>query len=992
LSDSSDSFLRKLARTPDQEPGGPPPERLGHFRILDRLGRGGMGVVYRAVDETLGREVALKVLPPAFEQSEERRRRLLREARVAAQVSHPNLVTVYEIDEAEGRVFIAMELVAGRSLRQALNDSLLGTDEALRVFREILRGVARAHERGVVHRDLKPDNVMLADDGATKVLDFGLARLTHGPGGPGPDDVAVADTQSKEGLIAGTPGYMAPEQAAGHPLDPRADVFSLGVILHELLSGERPFKGSSDMDVLMAVARDQPELPPVGEELRAVLARCLAKDPAGRYADAGAVLRALQGIDPGEAVPRPRPSVRPRPASDRWALARGRRGGAVVACVAALLAGGLLLRRAGRRPPGVVVPPQGVALACPIFVASGVEEPAGWLGAAAASLACTRATVLLGGLAERTLIPAELLELPPRPTDDYPADPHGAPGARARSLAAARRRAPALLDGEVARLRDGYRVTLILRSSAAAAGEELGKSSATAAVLPRAVATAMDALVTSAPLPRVARLDPRAALWIGTEDLAAWLALHDYGRAVAAYDWGPELLAVERHRAGLGALSWTIEDLRRQVDGVTRVGPRPPLDRSSPDRFALTALLRPAAEASGLAEEAHVLLERAADPLARSVLARTEAFLHLAGGDRARARAAALVALAASPRDEPVWTALGNSGMGSVDEVADGRPRAAWVPHDAPAWNVLSAGLWRRKRCSMLPELERAWLLAPAYVIFAGNLVAGNLECQRREAARTVAADLSASPAGRRAGRIMELQAAASEGRFEAVFTRGREMMLGLDRLGATLDGWIFKPTFDMALILGRLPGLADELIDRFVLVEPPRVAEDHWSANMVATVCGSATTTRSGPCFARLRQLLARDWFRFSSPTSEAVVEGSERYARGDLAGAAASWRRLIPSLGPGVSWLAYERGPDVYDAVGEPEVAQRLDAPRLVQRGYNGAGPALVREARRAARRGDHVRARQLARQVIEAWSVADTRVPAVAEMRTLLEELGR
>jgi serine/threonine-protein kinase len=296
------SFLRALAHAPGREPVEPPPERLGRFRIGTRIGKGGMGEVYRAVDETLGREVAIKVLPVAVEADPERRRRFLLEARATAAIAHSNVVTIFEVDEAAGHIFIAMELVAGQSLRQRLKDGRPGPDETLRIVREIARGVAAAHERGIVHRDLKPDNVLLGSDGSVKVVDFGLAKLLRGdrPSGAGP--------QTAAGNILGTPEYMSPEQAAGQPVDARSDVFSLGVILYELCAGQRPFQAASQADLLAAIAGREPEPLPVSAALRTVVARCLDKDPARRYADARELVAALDR-PPDRAGPRPRTLV-----------------------------------------------------------------------------------------------------------------------------------------------------------------------------------------------------------------------------------------------------------------------------------------------------------------------------------------------------------------------------------------------------------------------------------------------------------------------------------------------------------------------------------------------------------------------------------------------------------------------------------------------------------------------------------------------------------
>jgi serine/threonine-protein kinase len=300
-----DSLLRRAASVPQRTPSEPDPTKLAHFRISGRLGAGGMGVVYRAEDEKLKRAVALKVLPRAFADDEERRRRFLREARSAAAIDHPNIATVYDVGEADSRVYIAMQLVEGESLRSRLARGAMPVAEAVRVARAIARGLSRAHARGIVHRDLKPDNVMLDEEGEPKILDFGLAKLREQREETARSLVEHAETASQmteEGRLLGTPGYMAPEQVRGKEVDARTDVFALGVCIYEMLAGARPFVGEATVDVLMAVTRDPP--PPLRERnarvpavLAAVVDRCLAKAPGDRYASAGEVLVALDGID-----------------------------------------------------------------------------------------------------------------------------------------------------------------------------------------------------------------------------------------------------------------------------------------------------------------------------------------------------------------------------------------------------------------------------------------------------------------------------------------------------------------------------------------------------------------------------------------------------------------------------------------------------------------------------------------------------------------------
>ena len=275
-------------------------QMLGRYRVLRQLGAGGMGVVYRAEDSQLGRAVALKVLPATWAADAERRARFLREARSAAAVSHPNVAAVFDIGEERGRAYIALELVEGSTLRSVLSAGRLSLDEALRIGEALAAGLARAHAVGVVHRDLKPENVILTADREPKILDFGLAKLLSSGG----DDVsettktASVQWQTAEGRLLGTPGYLSPEQAAGDPVDARSDVFSFGVMLHEMLAGELPFRGASLAQLVASLLRDPPApLPPeVPAEVARLVARCLQKDPASRPPTGQEVLEELRAI------------------------------------------------------------------------------------------------------------------------------------------------------------------------------------------------------------------------------------------------------------------------------------------------------------------------------------------------------------------------------------------------------------------------------------------------------------------------------------------------------------------------------------------------------------------------------------------------------------------------------------------------------------------------------------------------------------------------
>ncbi len=271
------------------------------YTVTGLLGSGGMGEVYRAVDDRLGREVALKVLPPEVAESPEALARLEREARAAARLSHPGIVTLFDIVASGPGAFLTMELVSGRPLRDSLRAGPLSVERALEIASEVAAALAHAHAAGIVHRDLKPENVMIAADGRARVLDFGLAVNVVPPGSEGIDDLTTALRLTHPGAVVGTVAYMAPEQAAGRAVDGRADQFALGVMLHEMLAGRRPFAGGSVIEVLTAILRDPPALLPSEIEMacpgiQAVVSRCLAREPRHRYGSVAELVGALEGL------------------------------------------------------------------------------------------------------------------------------------------------------------------------------------------------------------------------------------------------------------------------------------------------------------------------------------------------------------------------------------------------------------------------------------------------------------------------------------------------------------------------------------------------------------------------------------------------------------------------------------------------------------------------------------------------------------------------
>ena len=266
-------------------------QTLGHHVILERLGEGGMGVVYKARDTRLGRLVALKVMRPGLMSDVNRKRRFVGEAQTASALNHPSIVTIYDIGAVGGIDFISMEYVAGGTLADVLASGAQPVERALRLAAQIADALAAAHAAGIVHRDLKPSNIMLGGEDRVKVVDFGLAKLAV-PAGHAAETV---DQHTATGAVVGTAPYMSPEQAAGRPLDARSDLFSLGTILYEMLVGRRPFGGETAASVLAGILCDTPApIPGVAPEVERLVQRCLRKDAAERFQSAGELKAAIE--------------------------------------------------------------------------------------------------------------------------------------------------------------------------------------------------------------------------------------------------------------------------------------------------------------------------------------------------------------------------------------------------------------------------------------------------------------------------------------------------------------------------------------------------------------------------------------------------------------------------------------------------------------------------------------------------------------------------
>src|SRR4051795_13524031 len=300
-------------------------QRVGHYRVVEKIGAGGMGEVYRARDERLGRDVALKLIRPASSDNPDHLRRFEQEARAAAALNHPNIVAIYDVGFEGTTPYIVAELLEGKTLRQRLSEGPIPVHHAAEYALQIAQGLSAAHARNIVHRDLKPENLFLTHDDRIKIHDFGVAKLQ-----PAPSDNRSAEsltTVTKHGALIGTVAYMSPEQLRAKVVDHRSDIFSLGAILYEMLTGLRAFRGETEVDTMTAVLREEPPATTLEEAAipatyQDILRHCLEKEPENRFQsakDLAFALQTLSGSAPQKIAIGPA-RKRPRGALVAWAL------------------------------------------------------------------------------------------------------------------------------------------------------------------------------------------------------------------------------------------------------------------------------------------------------------------------------------------------------------------------------------------------------------------------------------------------------------------------------------------------------------------------------------------------------------------------------------------------------------------------------------------------------------------------------------------------
>jgi hypothetical protein len=637
-------------------------------------------------------------------------------------------------------------------------------------------------------------------------------------------------------------------------------------------------------------------------------------------------------------------------------------------------------------------------------VASGVAEPSGWLGAAAANVACRRAGIVMGGRLDRVLVPAELLDLPRQPTDDFPRDPYGAADARDRAITAAKERARLWLDGRVEKTADGFHVALVARDDD---GDDEARGEGSGHHVYIAVREAMAPLVKADAIERADAIDHEVAEWTGVKDVDLALAWDDWHDSLASspVSTREEVAKLAARRSELGAL-WPAVQWESQLPELVELDAFDPVtvDRSSPAAFARSAVsyavTTPGADAAALGAEAAKMREAERSPLGRRTLLVAQSFLAVAGGQMERATELMLGELREEPRSDHAWEVPFNCMQGKPNVAPLSRAFAAWMPEDHAAWNGISTGdtAALKDATARIPFARRAYEISPDFPPWGDTFGKQLVEAGRPEEARSIAtAMLAVGPFMDPAAQSILVLVDASEVHFAAAVKRGKEALDRVDRFGTQVGDWYLIDALAAAATTAGLgTAVGDDFATRFVLPEPPRLAHGAFFGGALvlsaADACVLASRDVAGRCLRKLRKLVEAHYFPNAPSTTPQYLDGVAHWADGDARGAAAAWRPLVAGhaadAGYGANAIA-RLGPLAFEAAGERALAEKVDAWSLATGfdRFGGASAADVRAARRALARGDRGEARDLAQKVVDAWSAADVPVPAVAEMRALL-----
>jgi eukaryotic-like serine/threonine-protein kinase len=984
------------------------------------LDRAAWGPSTKAWDDTLGRPVALKLLLEALTVDEKHRSRLLREARTAAAVQHRSIVSIYEVGVHEGHVFIAMEYVQGQSLRDRLQGEPMPLPEALKVGADIATGLARAHASSIVHRDLKPENVLLDEDGEVRILDFGLAKSFDSAEGIAGGAAAADTALTSAGAVMGTPAYMAPEQARAGEVGFRADLFSLGVMLYEMLCGKRPFEGSTTAEVIAAVLRDTPlplyeRAPELPRELTDLVAECLEKEPARRQANAAEVASRLKAIgslavsargaaaftptrsasvharlaDQGPVVPTStiavdtasgdqpgEVSIEPMATLAKPVVSGSRTMRAVAGALLLSTAGGAALywgkgagEGAAAPAPSPLSAPHAV-IACPPLVADGVPSADRTYGAAAAALVCDYLALVQGADEKLTRVPAELLALPKQPKDDFPERPFEERTARQRAIEVARTHA-GWVDGEAHFDGERHRLKLQLRGTQGPVGEPV---EAEHPQLVRAVWAAVDGWLKAGHLRQE---EPQAEIVevSGCRTLEC-LRLGAFATLLSTSDPDTERLC--RETKGVNPLA------ALQL-GECAVDERKALSQIAEPLRQVRQALRDseAADAPTNRSRAERLerlrsREKPSDAVLRDLM-NVEAILRARGGDAATALALSSQVTGRWPRDCGSRLTASMLGMATTRQSAL-RALVAWCPYLGLGYENYWATTSDR-----LAALRLGYVLAPWSSL--GHLFGHELlHVGKPEEAKLVASRYLVGPARHRLiGRylmgtveLFDGKPAASLGWFLPSIESPEWSRKGNEVWQVVLYGLIRA-----AELTGRGAEVADRLIEELLMSSPPRLPKDAFRLP-AAMLCAHASRGNAKRCAKRVSELGSSGYLGDFGMPVDRYLEGAEEYAAGDFTAAASAWRPLVE-----INLFTASLRSEAFDNAGDSELGSRVDR-IIIERGTPGL--AWLREARRARRRGDHDEARRIAKRFLDTFGTSDADVPALEEARTLLAALGK
>ena len=976
------------------------------YVVLGDIGAGGMGVVLRARDERLGRLVAVKVLAKDALGDDASRKRLIREARAVASLDHPNIVHVYDAGETkDGGAFLVMELVKGRSLGDHLRDGSLSRNQRLAALVSVARALQYAHDQGFLHRDIKPDNVMVRDDGRVVVLDFGLAKSVA----PGLGTTAAASLISSKSTFVGTPAYVSPEQARGDELDDKSDQFSLAVSMFEMLTGDLPWEGGTPLEVISHILRGEPKKlraawPEASEELERVFDRALAKRRTDRYPSCGVFADSIEtacpdlgrapslrevGVGPSQSLASATLRTLSAPIAAKTQRGRGRarpilwRWLAAGLGVVALIGGAItfkLARQNHEAAPVVATLDAKAVVACPILKATDPDlaTDTTWLGAAAATLACHRIEAALGGDPSRTRAPAELLALPREPQEKFPEAPFESAEAIDKTLAEAKH-ADAWLDGTLDHQGD-FHVSLVLHAKN---GDSLATGDAHAPTLVEALRAAMPAIL--------AKLEPiadeaYAQRWSpGTNANGRVTALDLHALVLMEDHDGERVICSALPRAAdLGSLA-SIVSATCAKELFEPLPTLPAFDATTPGMALATAsALRFAADSDKASQRDHAMkLEELAksetDLGAKALLlAAASEILYVVGDNKASADDAR-ASIQASPKIADI---RGNawhrqSFVSKVDSTAILAAHAAWLPWEPYAWPNLVLSTTKGKRDTR--GAQRAYLLAQRgyWVVDYGVRL---LETDQLVAVRGVVAKAHDDRLD-----VLLLHGENKPGAALDMSIEKLKTMTPAPRLGNTPTR-LAADVVALGTFLGRnVDAPIEDYLNRFVLADPPAIT--HGVTTLFATIatCTQTSMAINNKCLDRLAQLYAKGWFGGAVLNSAEAIEGARRYVRGDFVGAAKAWR---PNASDFLAESMREPMTMAFERAGDDDLAEKLDS-HAIEQGTISPETNLcwVRAAKRAEKRGDSKRAQELAHAFVERWDAADERPPVLADMKRVL-----